>query len=386
MKIALSWVDTGEASTGMAVYAREMYRALGRVAAGERFLVCGSFWRDFRRRARQTRDLLPEGFDSAFCRRPRNLEQWLAWHRLCPGPERTLRARGVALFHGIDQTAPPLARVPGVLTVHDIGFLTHPEWFASAQAPLAWHRFLARTLAQSRVICAISDYTRRELLARFRLPPARVRVVYNGGAAAFYRPLAPADVPADFRDRHRLPGRFVLAVAPSTPHKNLPVLLEAFSGLAGKHRDLQLVFVGAPGADHPRLVSRAAAAGLADRVRFVPPVSGGELLCFYNLASVFVFPSLYEGFGLPVLEAMACGCPTLVARSACLPEIAGGAALDAAPERPDDFAGALEKIISSRALAEELRGRGLARAACFSWEKTARETLGIYHEVANQTR
>lgn len=382
MKIALSWINAGSPRSGLEVFAREFYRALGRTGGDHRYLVTGSFWRDYRRRARETRSVLPPAFETAFRRRPRNIEQYLHWRRLAPGPEKGLLRAGISLYHGIDETLPPLKRLPGIITVHDIGFRTHPEWFASSGSPLAWHRFLGESLAGSRAVCAISDYTRREIIDFFALPRKKVRVIYYGGAAGFFRPLDPGTVPGSFRARHRLDGRFILSVAPSAPHKNIPALVSAFGLISGRCRDLKLVLAGPPGADHDRVVSIVRSGGLADRVVFVPRVENEELAFFYNLATAFVFPSLYEGFGLPVLEAMACGCPAMVSRAACLPEIAGDGALLFDPESPSGLAAAMEKVIASAVLRAELRNRGLARAKQFSWDKTARETLALYRETA----
>jgi glycosyltransferase involved in cell wall biosynthesis len=229
-------------------------------------------------------------------------------------------------------------------------------------------------------VIAVSETTRAELLARYRLPPARVAVVPEAAASHFAPPAAA--VLGAVRERYGLTHPYVLFVGFLEPKKNLGTLLEAIARLRrrGAWGTTELVIAGAPGwgaAPAPRVQ----ALGLERTVRFLGPVPDADLPALYAGALAFAFPSLWEGFGLPVLEAMAAGAPVVASNRGALPEITAGAALLAEPE-PEAFADALGQLVGDAAVRERLRAAGLARAADFSWERTARETLAIYRAVA----
>jgi glycosyltransferase involved in cell wall biosynthesis len=210
------------------------------------------------------------------------------------------------------------------------------------------------------------------------VPAAQLRVVH---LAPTPLPPATADVAA-LRTRLGLEGPFFLYVGTLEPRKNLPLLLRAFERL-GARAGVHLALAGPRGwLDEPIV---AAAARLGERVRLLGPVPPADLAALYAAAEVFVFPSRYEGFGLPPLEAMAAGTPVVAARASCLPEVLGDAALFVEPDDEAGLAEALGQLLDDPALRTELRQRGLARAAGFSWERTAAETLAVYREAVHAT-
>jgi glycosyltransferase involved in cell wall biosynthesis len=305
---------------------------------------------------------------------PRRLV-WSLWHA-----PRDLRRRPVDVFHGVTGfELPPRGTGALVTTVHDLIPLRLPGLVP------ARHRWVVRcllggALRRAARVIAVSETTRAELLARYRLPPARVAVVPEA-AAAHFAPPAPAAMAA-VRARYHLPGAYVLFVGLLEPKKNLGVLLRAVARLEqrGSWGETALVVAGAPGwgADPAREVQ---ALGLDGLVRFVGPVPDTDLPALYGGATAFAFPSLWEGFGLPVLEAMAAGAPVVASDRGALPEVTAGAALHVAPA-PEPLADALGQVLADPALRERLRAAGLARAAEFSWERTARETLAVYRAAA----
>jgi glycosyltransferase involved in cell wall biosynthesis len=235
---------------------------------------------------------------------------------------------------------------------------------------------LGGALRRAARVIAVSDATRTELLARYRLPSGRVAVIPEAASAAFAPPAAAAL--ATVRARYGLARPYVLFVGFLEPKKNLRTLLEAVARLRrrGAWGGIELLIVGAPGwgADPAPHLD---ALGLQDTVRFLGPVPDADLPALYGGALAFAFPSLWEGFGLPVLEAMASGAPVVASNRGALPEVTAGAALLAEPA-PAPFAEALGTLLGDAALRERLRVAGLARAAEFSWERTARETLAVY--------
>jgi glycosyltransferase involved in cell wall biosynthesis len=218
------------------------------------------------------------------------------------------------------------------------------------------------------------------VLERYRVSPERV-VVVPEAAAPHFGPPTPSMLAAT-RARFGLSRPYVLFVGFLEPKKNLGVLLEAVAALrrTGAWGETELIVVGAPGWG-PNPVARAQALGLADVVRFVGAVADAELPGLYGGALTFAFPSLWEGFGLPALEAMAAGAPVVASNRGALPEVTAGAALLVDPA-PQPLAEALEQLLTDPPLRERLRLAGLARAAQFSWERTARETLMVYRAAA----
>jgi glycosyltransferase involved in cell wall biosynthesis len=300
---------------------------------------------------------------------------WSLWHA-----PRDLRRRPVDVFHGVTGfELPPRGPWALVTTVHDLVPLRFPA-LVPARHRWAVRCLLGGALRRAARVIAVSETTRAELLARYRLPPARVAVVPEAAASHFAPPAAA--VLAAVRERYGLTHPYVLFVGFLEPKKNLGTLLEAIARLRrrGAWGTTELVIAGAPGwgaAPAPRVQ----ALGLERTVRFLGPVPDADLPALYAGALAFAFPSLWEGFGLPVLEAMAAGAPVVASNRGALPEITAGAALLAEPE-PEAFADALGQLVGDAAVRERLRAAGLARAADFSWERTARETLAIYRAVA----
>jgi glycosyltransferase involved in cell wall biosynthesis len=206
-----------------------------------------------------------------------------------------------------------------------------------------------------------------------------VDVVYCGIDAAF-RPLTEDQVAA-FRSERSLPQRFILFVGTIEPRKNVARLIEAFADLRSAISDLRLVIGGAKGWFYEDVFARVEELGLEDEVLFPGYLPASELPLWYNAAELFVYPSLYEGFGLPPLEAMACGTPVVTANTSSLPEVVGDAGLAVDPLDIEGLAEAMKQVLGDDSLQQEMKVRGLRRARGFSWAKTAQETVQVYRQV-----
>ncbi len=286
-----------------------------------------------------------------------------------------LAARGLDLLHGLAFVAPLLAPCPTVVTVYDLSFLRTPERFRRGNR---WylHMFTRWSCHRARRIIAISQNTRRDLVTLLGLPAERIDVVTPGVAPQF-RPLPPDQVAA-FRRARGLPERFVLYVGTLQPRKNLITLLEAFARLTP---GVKLVLAGGKGWMFAEVFARVQALGLENDVLFPGYVPDEELPLWYNAATVFVYPSLYEGFGMPPLEALACGTPAVVSNVSALPEAVGDAGVLVRPDDVDEWAQALRRLLDDAALRAELGARGRAHAARFSWERAAAETAAVYRRI-----
>jgi glycosyltransferase involved in cell wall biosynthesis len=310
----------------------------------------------------------------------------IIWHRLrLPLPAELLTGP-VDVFHSPDFTLPPLARARSLLTVHDLSFLRHPESAHPAQRAYLV-RTVPRSVARADHILADSQNTKDDLVELLGVPPNRVTVVYPGVEPRFRRVTDP-DVLAGVRARYRLPDRFILHVGTLQPRKNLVRLVEALERLheASCQPALHLVLIGAKGWLCEEIFEAIARPGVAERVIVPGFVDDADLPAIYSLAGLFVFPSLYEGFGLPVLEAMACGCPVVCSNASSLPEVAGDAALLVPPTDVDALTEAMARMLSDAGLRSRLVEAGYAQARRFTWEAAARQTWELYRRTTNDDR
>ncbi len=287
-----------------------------------------------------------------------------------------LLALGVDLLHSPDFIPPFRRPCRSVITVHDLAFLRFPELLTPEST--RYYSQVGRAVQSADQVIAVSEATRRDLLELLKADPAKVTVVYEA-AGDDCAPLSSRDV-ATHRKRLGLPERFILFVGTIEPRKNLPVLLKAFARVWQKLR-VPLVVVGRKGWLYEEVFQTVDSVGLRNEVIFVGPVDGRQLVYYYNCADCLVLPSLYEGFGLPVLEAMACGTPVVISNVSSLPEIVGDAGLGVDPSDVEGLAEAVTRVLSDDVLRTHLSQQGLLRARRFSWNRAARETLAVYRKA-----
>lgn len=300
----------------------------------------------------------------------------ILWEQACL--PRELVRRHVGLLHALAFVSPVLSRRPCVVTVYDVSFALFPDSFRRFNR---WYltAMTRHSVKRADAVIAISENTRADVIRLWGIPPDKVRVTYCGVDSTF-RPLA-SDQVERFRQEKGLPARLVLFVGTLEPRKNVTRLVEAFAALKARGVPHKLVLAGAKGWFYRPVFEAVERLGLEDDVIFPGFVDRRELPLWYNAADLFVYPSLYEGFGLGPLEAMACGTPTVVSNRASLPEVVGDAGLLVDAEDTQGLADAIGEVLDSAALARQCRARGLERAARFSWERTARETVQVYESV-----
>ncbi len=308
---------------------------------------------------------------------------WLMriWHRArLPLPAELITGR-VDLFHSPDFTLPPtLPGVPTVLTVHDLSFVRDPD-SADERLRAYLNRVVPRSVRRATHVLADSQATRQDLVELWDTPAEKVTVIHCGVESRF-RPVTDSAELAAVRARYRLsPGPYILAVSTLQPRKNYQRLVQAFAVVAARHPDLSLVIAGGRGWKYETILAEPKRLGVEERVRFPGFVADDDLPALLSAAELFAYPSLYEGFGIPILEAMACGTPVLASNRSSLPEVTGDAGLEVDPLDTSALAIGMERLLTDQALRSDLIARGRERAARFTWAEAARRLLTVYNRL-----
>lgn len=365
--------------TGIARYLRNLYGEMARLAELELSYYTG----------RTVTTILPPLADpvkwskatAAIWRLPDPavfLLRALHWLRYEQGLRRVCAKKSFDLYHETAFVPAKLRTVPTVYTIYDLSLRRyrqhHPRervWF--------FDFFLPRRLPYANHILTISEFIRQEVMAEFNLPAAMVSAVPLA-ADPLFSPRPRAEV-LRVLGRYRLPADYLLFVGSLEPRKNIALVIAA---LRAARCEIPLVLAGWQGWGRKDWLEEARAAGLAARLYCTGHVPDEDLVALYQGATALLYPSLYEGFGLPIVEAMAVGCPVICSRAASMPEVAGEAALLIDPARSEELAAAIERVVEESALRAELVRLGFQQAASFSWERTARETLAVFHKVAGR--
>lgn len=283
------------------------------------------------------------------------------------------------IFHATNHLLAHFSRARTVYMLHDLIFLRYPEYH------LPYNRWyltftMPRYLRAADVIVTPSEWSKRDAISYYGLPESKIKVIYEAPAPSFQPVTDPANLNR-VRQKYHLPDRFLLHVATIEPRKNLSRLLDAFQPLLADWPDLKLVLVGKKGWLYESFFQKLQDSGLQEAVIFPGYVDEPDLPAFYQLAELFVFPSLYEGFGLGPLEAMACGAPVISSNSSSLPEVVGEAGLLVDPTDTAALYEALRRVLSDTDLRRELQGRALIQAQKFSWRTVADELEKVYRSL-----
>jgi len=308
------------------------------------------------------------------------------WEHLLLAGE--IRRCGLHLLHAPMNILPLRLPCPGIVTLHDLAFLRFPEFFrATRRTYQQW--FTRHSARQAALIIAVSEHTRRDAIELLQVPEERIRVIYPVLEERFSLPCSAEAIQA-FRQRRQLPEHFILCLATLEPRKNISRLLAAYR-LLKRETDLPhtLVLAGAKGWYVQTLEQQVYSLGVEQDVRFVGYVPEEEKTLWYHAADLFVYPSLYEGFGLPVAEAMACGVPVVTSNASSLPEVVGDdaafgerAALTVDPQDTESLAHSMQQGLGNIALRQQCRERGLARAQRFAPGPIAQQMIQAYKDVA----
>lgn len=364
MRIGMEVTAAVRQGGGIGRYVRELLRALAR-------LDTNSDYRLFYASPTPLPFSLPQLPANFTARHLPFHDIWLArlWHRAqLPVPVELLTG-SLDLYHAPDFTLPPV-RARSLLTVHDLSFERDPE---SAAPGLRSYlkTVVPRSVRRATHLIAVSEATKRDLVELYRISENKVTVLYEG-VDAMFRPTAGASI----REKYGLGSApYIFSVSTIQPRKNYRRLIQAFTSLPS---DYLLVIAGGKGWLYDDIFAEAQAPAVKGRVRFIGFAPDADLPALYSDAVAFAYPSLYEGFGLPLLEAMACGTPTLTSNVSCLPEVAGGASVLVDPFSVEAIAEGLRQCLANR---NELVAKGFARAAQFRWDEVATQLIALYKMI-----
>ncbi len=295
------------------------------------------------------------------------------------------RRYALDLLHSPVFVAPLALPCASVVTILDMTWFSLPEQHTRTKGAY-FRSMIPRSIRRATRVLAISEATRQDIISVIGTPAKRVTVTHLGVDLDRFRPDAAQSRIGEIKARYGIHQPSVLFVGKLEPRKNLPVLIEAFSSIAQEFPEHQLVLAGNPGWDYETIYEAATRTPCAERIRFTGFVGEDDLPMLYAGADLFVYPSSYEGFGFPVLEAMACGAPVITSDVSSLPEVAGDAGLLIDPRDVDALAMAMRRVLADSELRQQMRARGLEQARRFTWEETAQHTVEAYEEAYTMFR
>ncbi len=371
---ALAWAPGRQA--GVDTYLRHQVAALQEIDSNNEYVIFVS------REARARLGLVAENFREATC------PIYSQWRPLRAVWEQTAlaartRAEGIEALLCVGGIVPPNLGAPTIQVIHDLQAFHYPENFSwTKRRFLTWA--LPRSAQAAALTIASSEYTRGDVIKFLGQPPEKIRVVLLAAGTEF-RPASP-EAMAQVRSKYNIAGEYLLCVATAHRHKNIAGLVAAYDEAIGEKWTGKLVLAGRAGSGSAQLLAAIRASHHQDRIRLLGRVDEGSLPALYSGATAFIMPSLFEGFGMTVLEAMQCGCPVVCSNLTAAPEAAGQAALLFDPRDQRQFRKALVRIISDDQLRDNLRERGFAQARRFSWQDTAQKTLSAIQEAVRNSR
>jgi len=359
---------------GSEIYVRNLVRALPQVSPGDRFVIFAN-----RESAGVFEEISPdvEVVNCAFNAASRPAR--ILWEQFVLPFQ--VRKHAIDILLSAGMTAPFICPAPSFVMIYDLQHVNLPQNFTRLQL-LFLKTIIYMSARTARGVLTLSEKSKSDIVRHYSIARERVFVTHLASDAGSFHTQSAADISA-VRKKYKLPARFILYIASSLPHKNYPRLLEAFKLVKAKDAGIKLVLIGARESGHGEISSRIDELGIKDDVVFSGWLPFEDIPLIYAASELFAFPSLHEGFGIPVLEAMASGVPVVCSAISPLTEVAGDAALLVDPLDPASMASGILSVLGDKTLRERLVRRGISRAREFSWEKTAKATIDAVKGVGS---
>ena len=381
MKIGIDISQIVYEGTGVSNYTRSLVEALVKASNNDEFVLFGSSLRIRRPLKEFLKNLQAKNVKGKFSYLPPKLLEFL-WNGVHLFPVEYFVGE-IDVFHSSDWLEPPTKNAKKITTIHDLTVFKYPETFS----PTGGHdivknqkRKLFFAKKECDLIICVSETTKQDAMEILGIPERKLAVVYEAADPFYFR--RKDEEIKRVKEKLRIEGDYLLCVGTREPRKNLDKVVMAFSEIARNYPSLNLVIAGKYGWGNDSSKFKVQSSKLESRVKILGYVEKEDLPALYSGAQAFIYPSLYEGFGLPILEAMSCGCPVITSNIGSMKEISGEAALLIDPLSVDNIAGVISKLCRNQKLKKEMVLKGSKRAGEFSWDKTALQTLDLYHSLA----
>lgn len=382
MKIGIDISQIAYLGTGVATYTRSLVEGFARVDKDNQFVLFGSSMRNRKALNEYVKQFPKEKFKKKLSFLPPKLLEFL-WNGVHLLPVESFIGP-VDVFHSSDWLEPPVKKARKVTTIHDLAIYKYPETFF----PRGGHNIVAnqkRKLFFAKYDCdliiCVSETTKQDVMEILKIPEKKLRVIYEAPDPVYF-PRTDEAI-QKVKEKFGTKGSYLLCVGTREPRKNIDRAVMAFSEISSVYPDLSLLIAGKYGWGN-EMSNVPPKADQVSNVKLLGYVEKEDLAALYSGATAFIYPSLYEGFGLPILEAMACGCPAVVSNLGSMKELAVGSSVLVDPQSSESIAGGILKIIKDKKTKDELKIKGIKRAGEFSWDKTALQTLDVYHSLAEK--
>lgn len=380
MKIGIDISQIIYEGTGVASYTKLLIEGFSRVDTNNQFVLFGSSLRNKEALKRTTENLPKTKFKTKFSILPPRLLEFL-WNGVHLFPIENLIGE-VDVFHSSDWLEPPAKHAKKITTIHDFAVFKYPQAFS----PRGGHdivknqkRKLFFTKRECDLIICVSETTKQDAMEILKIPEKKLRVIYEAPNSIYF-PRSKDNIQKT-KEKFGISGDYLLCVGTREPRKNLDRVLMAFVEISLVHPELSLAIAGKYGWGEDSSKFKVQSAKLEGRVKLLGYVEEEDLAALYSGAAAFIYPTLYEGFGLPILEAMSCGTPVITSNVGSMKEIASGASVLIDPESPESITNGILNVLKSASLRDELKVKGLKRSGEFSWDKTTLQTLEAYRSI-----
>jgi glycosyltransferase involved in cell wall biosynthesis len=375
LRIGIDYTAAVRQGAGIGRYTRELVRALAKLDQSNNYVLFAAAGGQ-----RLTDRVWPPNFQTRSAPLSDRILAIL-WHRLQLPLWVELATGSVDIFHSPDFVLPPVRRAKTLVTVHDLSFIRYPMC-TDANLGVYLNKVVPHSVQRADLVLADSQNTKDDLAELLGTEAEKIEVVYPGVEERF-RPINDQVLLEKVRRRYNFPPRFILGLGTLQPRKNFTGLIRAYSLLITRYSSLHLVIAGGKGWLYEDIFATVERLGLEEKIVFPGFVADEDLPALYNLADLFVFPSLYEGFGLPPLEAMACGTPVITSDASSLPEVVGEAGLMVEATDVESLAEAMQRVLEDNALQDGMIAKGQEQARQFTWQKAATKLLNLYEAISN---
>ncbi|MEW6041991.1 MAG: glycosyltransferase family 1 protein [Elusimicrobiota bacterium] len=370
MKIIIEVSPQIEGKRGIGNYIENLIKHLAKIDRENEYVILTWFFRDYSNKINLLSIPSAPNFSFKAIRFPDSILSKLEWSLNIPVVDFLIKDLKPDIYHSPGPRLPKLHSAKKIITVHDTIFEIYPQWCSTK-----YINANCKAIKTADKIIVDSENTKNDLIKFYNLPEDKITVIYLGVDAEIFHVVKNKETLGEIQRKYCLPDKFILSVGPFEPRRNTQGLLRAYKKAKEKLSEFKIILVGRKTLEISKEIANL---GLTDDVIFTGHVEQSELVCLYNLASVFVHPSFYEGFGLQILEAMACGCPVITSNVSSLHEIAGSSAMIVDPGSIEKIAAAMVSAIHDKNMKAKLVQSGFEQISRFSWEKTAHKTLETY--------